>query len=390
MRSKLAGLRRILVVVGMFASASAMAATPLFLVDSDAITYNTLFSVDRTTGQLTTIGSISFPEFGSVLALAAASDNLLYAVASGGAVLQIDVSPFAVTTIGSIGISSVAGLAYSQDGRLFGVDETNNLLLVIDPSPFGFTLLGMIHVGSPDGPLLTLRGGDLVQDASGAWFLWTNSTEALYRLDVTNAVAMPVASRVTSQGTKSGLAIDYEGGGALLASSGPLHALLTLDPTTGGTIASVNFCLTCPTVYKNIQGDLASPFPNGAATTTSTTSSTSPSIAQQPTTTATTSTTTLPCTTARCTLVATLISPACAGQTIPASVSGKLSTAETLIDRAATTPGKKARKVRQRAKILLRQAGANATRAAKGKKAKLSTACAAALKAAAGAAASGL
>ena len=84
------------------------------------------------------------------------------------------------------------------------------------------------------------------------------------------------------------------------------------------------------------------------------------------------------------------MSPACAGQTIPASVIGRFTTAENLIDQAATTHGKRARKVRQKAKNLLRQAGAKATRAAKGKKAKLSTACAAALKDAAGRVAAGL
>jgi hypothetical protein len=72
-------------------------------------------------------------------------------------------------------------------------------------------------------------------------------------------------------------------------------------------------------------------------------------------------------------------------------VTGKFSTAETLIDRAAMAPGKRARKLRHRAKTLLRQAGANAMRAAKGKKAKkLSTACAAGLKATAGEVAAGL
>jgi len=71
-------------------------------------------------------------------------------------------------------------------------------------------------------------------------------------------------------------------------------------------------------------------------------------------------------------------------------VTSKLSRAETLFDQAATTPGKKARKVRQRARNLLKQAGAKATRAAKGKKAKLSAACAAALKRAAGLVAAGL
>ena len=71
-------------------------------------------------------------------------------------------------------------------------------------------------------------------------------------------------------------------------------------------------------------------------------------------------------------------------------MTGKLVKAETLIDQAATTPGKKGRKDRQKARTLLRQAGAKATHAAKGKKAKLSTACAAALKDAAGRVAAGL
>jgi hypothetical protein len=78
------------------------------------------------------------------------------------------------------------------------------------------------------------------------------------------------------------------------------------------------------------------------------------------------------------------MSAACANQRIPPSVTGKFSAAETLIDQAATAPGKKARKVRHRAKTLLTQAGAKAMQAAKGKKAKLSTACAAGLKATAG------
>jgi len=65
-------------------------------------------------------------------------------------------------------------------------------------------------------------------------------------------------------------------------------------------------------------------------------------------------------------------------------VTGKLNRAETLVDQAATTPGKKARKVRQRARNLLKRADAKATHAAKGNKAKLSASCAAALKDAAG------
>jgi uncharacterized delta-60 repeat protein len=119
-------------------------------------------------------------------------------------------------------------------------------------------------------------------------------------------------------------------------------------------------------------------------TTTSTTTTTSTANPIPSTT------TTVPCATARCTLSAALASPACAGQIVPASVTGKLATAETLIDQAATTPGKKGRTARHKAKSLLRQAGANAIHAAKGKRAKLSRACATALKSAAGLAAAGL
>ena len=76
------------------------------------------------------------------------------------------------------------------------------------------------------------------------------------------------------------------------------------------------------------------------------------------------------------------------GQRIPGGVTGKFSKAENLIDQAATSPAKKARKVRQRARKLLRQAGVTATQAAKGKGKK--ALCAADLKDAAGRVAAGL
>jgi hypothetical protein len=95
-----------------------------------------------------------------------------------------------------------------------------------------------------------------------------------------------------------------------------------------------------------------------------------------------TTTTTLPCTTARCTLGAALTSPTCVGQRIPGGVVGKFGKAESLIDQAAASPANKARKIRQRARHLLKKAEATAIHAAKGKgkKVKLSAACAATLK----------
>ncbi len=93
---------------------------------------------------------------------------------------------------------------------------------------------------------------------------------------------------------------------------------------------------------------------------------------------------------ARCVLEAAETSVACAGQHFPASVTTNLSKAETLINQAATTPGKKARKDLKKAKTVLRQAGAKTARAAKGKKATLSPNCAVVLEQAINSVRSGL
>jgi hypothetical protein len=94
----------------------------------------------------------------------------------------------------------------------------------------------------------------------------------------------------------------------------------------------------------------------------------------------TTTTSTLPCTSARCALSALPQSPACAGQTIPPTVTAKLGKAETLIDQAASSPAKLAKKLLKRAKKALKQATTKATRATKGRHPQLSPACADAIR----------
>ena len=135
----------------------------------------------------------------------------------------------------------------------------------------------------------------------------------------------------------------------------------------------------------------------GSTTQGSTTTTTTATIATSTTTTttstilpSTTTTTTATCVTARCTLNAALMSPECAGEAVPASLTGKFNTAETLIEQAATTPGEQARKALKRAKVVLRKARAKATHAAKDKKATISSACAAVLEQAVNAVLSGL
>lgn len=95
-----------------------------------------------------------------------------------------------------------------------------------------------------------------------------------------------------------------------------------------------------------------------------------------PGSTSTTTTTTLPCTTARCLLDAAATSVACAGQTIPAPVAAKIAKAENLIDQAASSTGKKQKKLLKGAKKALKQARTKATKASKGKRPKLTSGCA--------------
>jgi len=73
----------------------------------------------------------------------------------------------------------------------------------------------------------------------------------------------------------------------------------------------------------------------------------------------------------------------CASAAVPAGVTKKFNQALNLIDQSATSSAKKATKLLKRAKRALKQAKARVARAAKGKKAKIPTECAAALRSAA-------
>jgi hypothetical protein len=92
-----------------------------------------------------------------------------------------------------------------------------------------------------------------------------------------------------------------------------------------------------------------------------------------------TSTTTLPCTTPRCLFDAALHGPACNGQNVPSKISAKIDAVVGLYDQVGTSTGKKQRRLIGRTRRGLVAIGHAATRAAKGKKARLSSACSSAL-----------
>jgi hypothetical protein len=236
----------------------ASAQTPLFLLDTDEATFVTLFRADAASGELVLLGSLP-ADLGPIASLAAESENALYAVAQNGDVLQVTVNPFGVTTLGNIGPNAIVGAAYA-DGGLYAIDEGTSSLYRIELAPLAIALVGPVRFG--DGSPLAVGGGDLAQDGAGNWYLWTNTTRALYQLDVATAIAAPVPSQVVDLGFVTGLAFDYESApGVPIGSGRDSDALLALDPASGVPLSAVPFCLGCPAPFDHTFGDLASPQP---------------------------------------------------------------------------------------------------------------------------------
>jgi hypothetical protein len=262
MRTTLAALVFVFVAV-LSVPDRAAAQTPLFLLDTDEATFVTLFRVDPVTGELTLLGSLP-TDLGPIASLAAASENQLYAVAQGGDVLEITVSPFGVTSIGNVGANLVTGAAFF-DGGLYAIDEGTSSLYRIGLAPVAQTLVGEVRFA--DGSPLAIGGGDLARDALGNWYLWTNTTRALYRLDVATATVTADPAQVVDLEFTTGLAFDYESAPDVPIGSGrDTDSLRELDPATGQDLSAVALCLGCPAPFDHTFGDLASAEPERLCT----------------------------------------------------------------------------------------------------------------------------
>ena len=204
----------IAVLLTLASARAAGAATPIFLLDSDVPGPTVLFQVDPTNGHLTMLGTVSSGP-GEALGLAAASHNLLYVATYAGDILAVTIDPFTVTPTGCVGPGAIVGLAFSN-GVLYATEESTSTLSRIDLSSCTTTLIGTVTV--------PIQGGDIAENGSGQWYLWTNSNQDLYLLDVTTAVAIELDPTNQNLGAKSGLAFDYQGGGTLFASSGGSYA----------------------------------------------------------------------------------------------------------------------------------------------------------------------
>ncbi len=223
----------------------------IFYLDSDGVSASTLFTVEPSTGQLTTLGELPLASF----ALAARTDRILFLAALDGHLFQLDVASFTLSDLGPTGLSTVVGLEASG-GDLYATDEATDLLYRIGLAPLTTTVIGQLHLGN--GTPIVLQGGDISQDGAGGWYLWTNATRQLFRFDVATATVEPIT---VSQdvGTITGLAFARDLGMLLGVSGLPGGAdmLFVLDPAGAQGPTGVRPCVTCPAPYALRYGDLA-------------------------------------------------------------------------------------------------------------------------------------
>ncbi len=250
-------LALVFLVALAFRPGLAAAQTPVFQLDTDEATFVDLFRLDPGSGRLTPLGSLPADQ-GVIAGLAAASEDLLYAVSQDGWVYAITVAPFGVQNLGNVGSNGIVGLAFA-DGGLYAVDEWTRSLYRIELAPLSMTRVDELQFA--DGTQFPAGGGDLARTAAGDWYLWTNTIQGLFRLDVGDATVTPLPEQVTGLGYVTGLAFDYLGGEALRGSSRDFDAVMEIDRATGVPLGGVSFCVDCPTPFDVTYGDLASPEP---------------------------------------------------------------------------------------------------------------------------------
>jgi hypothetical protein len=111
-----------------------------------------LYSIDPTTGAATLIGPTGLG-YGSWRGLSTNSSTLYFA--DGGDLYTLSTTTGAATLVGAFGSSAEMGVLLTEDGVLYGGDDTNNTLDTIDPTT-GTATVGPTPSGSFGGSFYAL------------------------------------------------------------------------------------------------------------------------------------------------------------------------------------------------------------------------------------------
>jgi hypothetical protein len=180
-----------------------------------------------------------------------------------GSLVIIDQNTAATTVVGHpAGVARLTGIAFDLNGDLFGSTLVGLPVPIVFPPPPTPGFSDLIEINPANGALITDRGH--IRDASGtdlaiADLALQPGTGVLYGISGPLAGGPPASGKLYTISTTTGVAtlvgntghsfgsIAFAPNGTLYMSAadfaghGPLNpALLTLDPTSGGTMTSIH------------------------------------------------------------------------------------------------------------------------------------------------------
>ena len=163
---------------------------------------------------------------------APAQGDVLYGMRGDSTLVRIDTSTLAATTLGPAGFTAIGGLAFGNDGTLYGMATSNDVLLRIDLQTGAGTTIGAVgapvtfSTGLGNDPVSDLLFG-ITQQGSGA-------SSYLVTCSKTTGQASPVGDTGTS--AVVGLGFDATGQLWGIDGGGGHEELIKIDKTTGQTV----------------------------------------------------------------------------------------------------------------------------------------------------------
>lgn len=192
-----------------------------------------LFTIDKTTGASTAVGSQPVG-FSDLTSLAFNASGVLYGFDTDDDILlTIDTATGLGSSVSRVNRTGLNSLVFSPDGVLYAYDVVTDELVTIDPPTGNTTSIGAINNlialdFSPSGILYGVINAHVGQPIG--------TTDLLVTIDPSNALTSPVGTDATGFHGITELAIDSEGvlfASDLTGDSRVDDFLVTIDTTTG-------------------------------------------------------------------------------------------------------------------------------------------------------------
>ena len=205
-----------------------------------------LCTLDPVTGQVTVLGTLP-PADGDLGGLAWWAPDELYAGNRTGDIVDIHLGAVTGAIVANEG-GHIGGLE-RWGTELLGIDQTMHDIVQFVPPAGSFVRTPLTSGGSA----LVSSGGDLVQMSNGDWLLWPNVQGELFRLDPTTGVATALGPAATVPSISGLVRDDQDHLYGIMAST---DQVVDIDPASGAVGATRTMCVSCPTPYDFVSGDL--------------------------------------------------------------------------------------------------------------------------------------